>query len=51
MSKCFCFANSEITSRFFDNIALLWSGKFNTDLKSQTGVQKHPTYTGQVPLI
>ena len=24
---------------------------FITDLKSQTEVQKHPTYTGQVPLI
>lgn len=34
-------------------IILLSCGQvsFNTDLKSQTGVQKHPTYTGQVPLI
>ena len=34
-------------------IILLSCGQvsFNTDLKSQMGVQKHPTYTGQVPLI
>ena len=42
------FDNWEITFKFFDDIALLGSGKFYYRFKVQTEVQKHPAYTEQV---